>query len=61
MVQMTEKQKYEIIFRNEVNKQSMNAIAKDMNITRETVTKWVKKYKIKGNLDRTKGSERKEI
>ena len=45
---MTEKQKYEIIFRNEVNKQSMNAIAKDMNITRETVTKWVKKYKIEG-------------
>ena len=61
MVQMTEKQKYEIIFRNEVNKQSMNAIAKDMNIIRETVTKWVKKYKIEGNLDRTKGSGRKKI
>ena len=61
MVQLTEKQKYEIIFRNEINKQSMNAISKDMKITRETLTKWIKKYKSEGNLDRTKGSGRKKI
>ena len=41
MVQLTEKEKYEIIFRVEINKQSLREISKEMNINRSTVTKWI--------------------
>ncbi len=61
MVQLTEKQKYEILFRVDINNQSLRKISEEMNINRLTVTKWFKQYKNDGNLDRTPGSERKKI
>jgi len=61
MVQLTEKQKYEIIFRSEINSDSSRKISQDMKINRITVTKWLDKYNNENNIDRKVGSGRKKI
>jgi len=58
MVQLTEKQKYEIIVRDELN-QSSRYIANEMKINRKSVLKWIKKYKNNKTINRKEGSGRK--
>ncbi len=58
MGQLTEKQKYEIIIRSELN-QSSRFIADEMGINRKSVLKWIRKYKKDQNINRKKGSGRK--
>ena len=56
---LTEKQKYEIVIRSELN-QSSNQIALEMNININTVYLWLRKYSKDGNIDRKTGSGRKK-
>lgn len=58
MVQLTEKQKYEIIVRNELG-QSSRQISDKMKINRKSALKWIKKYKNEESIKREKGSGRK--
>lgn len=59
MTQLSEKQKYEIIIRHEMGI-SNNQIAKDMQITRPTIIKWLKRYDEEESLKRKEGSGRKK-
>ena len=59
MVQLTEKQKYEIIILREHN-YKINDIADEMKINRNTVMFWINKYQKDKNINRKKGSGRKE-
>ncbi len=61
MSQLTDKQKYEIIFRKDINKESFRTIAINMDINRATVTKWYNQYINEGHLNRNIGSGRKKI
>jgi transposase len=61
MPQLSEKHKYEIIFRHDINKESMRNISKNMNINRLTISKWIKKYNLDNNFDRLSGSGRKKV
>jgi transposase len=56
-MQLTDKQKYEIIVRHELG-YTNKKIAKEMNINKNTVTKWIHKYVKDKNIDRNKGSGR---
>lgn len=56
-MQLTDKQKYEIIVRHEL-KQTNKIIAKEMCINKNTVTKWIHKYAKDNNVDRNEGSGR---
>ena len=56
---LTEKQKYEIVIRSELN-QSSNQIALEMDININTVYLWLRKYSKDGNIDRKIGSGRKK-
>jgi transposase len=58
MSQLSEKQKYEIIFRHE-NNESSRQISKSMKIARSTVIRWIKKYADDKNIYRKNGSGRK--
>ena len=60
MSKLTEKQKYEIIIKHEMNI-SNSQIAKEMSITRPTVIKWIKRYNEEENVNRKIGSGRKKI
>jgi transposase len=60
MVQLTEKQKYEIVIKHEMGINN-TVIAKDIGITRKTVINWIKRYSEMNNLDRKNGSGRKKI
>lgn len=61
MPQLTEKQKHEIVFRNELMDMSIVNIAKEMNINRKTVSKWLEKSQKNETLERSEGSGRKKI
>jgi transposase len=58
MVQLTEKQKYEIIILREQN-YKINEIADKMNINRKTVMAWINKFQKDNTIERKKGSGRK--
>ena len=58
MIQFTEKQKYEIIVRNELG-QSSRQIADEMNINRKGALKWINRYKNENSIKRKQGSGRK--
>ena len=58
MVQLTEKQKYEIIILREQNFK-INEIADKMNINRKTVMTWINKFQKDNNIERKEGSGRK--
>ena len=58
MVQLNDKQRYEIIIRNE-QKQSSRQIAKEMNINKNTVNKWINRYTKNESIKRLSGSGRK--
>jgi len=60
MVQLTDKQKYEIIVKHEMNINNTE-IAKSMNISRPTIINWIKRYKNNNSIDRKEGSGRKKI
>ncbi len=60
MVQLTEKQKYEIIVKHEMNINN-TLIAKNMGINRLTVINWIRRYKNTDSIERKKGSGRKKI
>ena len=59
MVQLTEYQKYKIIFLHEEG-DSIKVIANKMNINRNTVSKWINRY-INSNMGRITGSGRPTI
>ena len=59
-MQLTEKQKYEIIILREHN-YKINEIADKMKINRITVMKWIKNYGKNKNIERKEGSGRKKI
>ena len=56
-MQLTDKQKYEIVVRHELG-HTNRRIAREMNINRNTVTKWIQKYTEDHNVERNKGSGR---
>ena len=58
MCQLTEKQRYEIIIRRDMN-QSMRKIATEMNINLKTVLTWSNRYKNTNSIKRQIGSGRK--
>lgn len=58
-MQLTDKQKYEINILHERN-YSIRQIAKDMNINKNTVERWLKRYKNTNSIERQDGSGRKE-
>ena len=60
MVQLTEKQKYEIVIKKEMGLNNTD-IAKNMNINRRTVIKWVNTYNDTNTVKRKAGSGRKKI
>lgn len=60
MVQLTEKQKYEIVIKKEMGLNNTD-IAKNMNINRRTVIKWANTYKDTNTVKRKAGSGRKKI
>lgn len=60
MVQLTDKQKYEIVIKHKIGINNTQ-IAKDLNITRKTVIKWITKYNKDQNIERKSGSGRKKI
>lgn len=60
MVQLTEAQKYEIVFRHTINHESIRKISLEMRINRISITKWLNKYNKDGNFDRQNGSGRKK-
>ncbi len=59
MTQLTDKQKYEIIIKDEmgVNK---SQISLSMGISRPTIMNWIKRYKETNSIDRKTGSGRKK-
>ena len=59
-MQLTEKQKYEIIILRE-QKNKIDDIAKKMEINRKTVMLWIRNYEINKNVDRKEGAGRKKI
>ena len=59
MVQLTEEQKYEIIFKYKMGN-SIKQISNDMSINKNTVNKWLIRYKNQGNIDRKEGSGRRK-
>lgn len=54
---LKEKDKYKIIILHELGHTS-TSIAKEMNISRTTVIKWINKYKLDENVNRKEGSGR---
>jgi len=52
---LTEVQKFEIISKYN-NNWCITKIAKNMKINRNTVSMWINRYKLTGNLDRKRGS-----
>ena len=56
MAQLTEAQKYEIVFRHTINYDSIRKISLEMKINRISVTKWLNKYDKDGNFNRQSGS-----
>lgn len=58
MVQLTEKQRYEIIVRNELG-QSSRQISDELKINRKGVLKWIKRYKNEESIKRQQCSGRK--
>lgn len=60
MVQLTDKQKYEIIVKHEMNMNNTD-ISKSMNISRPTIIHWINKYIENKSIDRKEGSGRKKI
>jgi len=60
MVQLTEKQKYEIIIKHEMNMNNTD-ISKSMGISRPTIIHWIKQYTETESIDRKEGSGRKKI
>ena len=60
MVQLTDKQKYEIIVLRKQN-YKINEIADKMNINRKTVMNWINNYEKNDNVDRKKVQEEKEL
>jgi len=60
MVQLTDKQKYEIIVKHEMN-MSNTDIAKNMKISRPTVINWINRYNTEHSITRKQGSGRKKI
>ena len=60
MVQLTEKQKYEIVIKKEMGFNNTE-IANIMNINRRTVIKWLNTYKDTNTVKRKTGSGRKKI
>ena len=60
MVQLTDKQKYEIIILREHN-YKINEIANKMNINRKTVMLWINNYEKNNSIERKIGSGRKKI
>jgi hypothetical protein len=60
MSQLTDKQKYEIVFRKDINNESLRSISTTMDINRASATKWYKQYTISGNFNRAEGSGRKK-
>ena len=60
MVQLTDKQKYEIIILRE-QKYKINDIADKIGINRKTVMLWINSYSKNNNIERKKGSGRKKI
>ena len=60
MVQLTEKQKYQIIVLRE-EQYKINEIAHKVGINRKTVMNWINTYEKTGNIKRKIGSGRKNI
>ena len=60
MVQLTDKQKYEIIVKHEMNINNTE-IAKSMDISRPTIINWINRYKNDKTIKRKEGSGRKKI
>ena len=60
MVQLTEKQKYEIVVKHELGINNVD-ISKSMNINRRTVINWLNRYSTTNTVDRKSGSGRKKI
>lgn len=60
MVQLTEKQKYEIIIKHEMG-MNKSQIANDMKINRMTVINWINRYSDNNSILRKTGSGRKKI
>jgi len=60
MVQLSEKQKYEIIILREQN-HTINEIANKMKINRKTVMLWINNYEKNKNIKRKEGSGRKKV
>jgi transposase len=54
---LKEKDKYKIIILHELG-YTYSSIAREMKVNRATVIKWIKKYKLDGNIDRKEGSGR---
>jgi transposase len=59
-MQLTEKQRYEIIFRYEKGN-THKKIAHDMSINIKSVIRWIERYKKNKNVKRISGSGRKKI
>lgn len=53
---LSEIQKYELIYKHVTLKLSIRQIAKDMNISKNTVSLWIKRYDDDKNIKRKKGS-----
>ena len=60
MVQLTEKQKYEIVVKHEMDLNNVE-ISKEMNINRGTVINWINRYSTTNTVNRKSGSGRKKI
>jgi len=60
MVQLTEKQKYEIIVKHEMGMNNVE-ISKTMNINRGTVINWLNRYTTTNTINRKSGSGRKKF
>lgn len=60
MVQLTEKQKYEIIVKHEMGINNTK-ISTSMKISRPTIINWIKRYNESESIDRKEGSGRKKI
>lgn len=60
MVQLTDKQKYEIIVKHEM-KINNTDISVSMKISRPTIINWIKRYNESKSICRKEGSGRKKI